>query len=184
MTKRLKNPSFWMAVVLLVANGAVWVYALAPGEPAVQSRPRQEPGLAELRDRLREGGHSGEPFSLEITSREAAETIVWYLDGRPNIPFGEPEVAIAPGGVAARGVAEIAGLRVGLAGEARIELLDGVPVVTLQDLDVAGVAVPGFVRDRIQSEIDAQFGLARDLPVRIDLLRLEEGRAIVQGVIR
>mgnify|MGYP000211082160 CR=1 FL=1 len=44
-----------------------------------------------------------------------------------------------PDGVAARGVAEIAGLRVGLSGKAYIELLDGVPIVQLGDLDVGGV---------------------------------------------
>ena len=184
MKRMLRNPSLWLALVLLVANGAAWAYALAPEGPAVEVSPRLEPGLADLRDRLREGGHSGEPFNLEITDQEAAETIAWYLDGRPNIPFGEPVVTITAGGVAARGVAEIAGLQVGLSGEAAIELVDGVPIVTLGDLDVAGVAVPRFVRDRIQAEIDAQFRLAQNLPVRIDTVRLEEGRATVEGVIR
>jgi hypothetical protein len=81
-------------------------------------------------------------------------------------------------------VAEIAGLRVGLSGMADIKLRDGVPVVTLADLDVAGVAVPGLVRDRIQAEVDTQFGLAQDLPLIIDEVVLGEGRATVRGVIR
>ena len=53
-----------------------------------------------------------------------------------------------------------------------------------QRLDVAGVAVPGFVQDRIQAEVDAQFSLAQDLPLIVDELVLEEGRAIVRGTIR
>jgi hypothetical protein len=150
----------------------------------VAVEPRLEPDIAELRDRLREGGHSGEPFTLEVTDQEAAETIAWYLAARPAIPFREPQVFITPEGITARGVAEIAGLRVGLSGRANIVLRDGVPIVTLADLDVAGVAVPGFVRDRIQAEIDAQFSLAQDLPLIIDELLLEEGRATVQGTIR
>jgi hypothetical protein len=182
--KTLKNPSFWIALLLLVANGVAWAYALAPEGPAVLVEPRLEPDIADLRQRLIEGGHSGEPFSLEVTDGEAAETIAWYLSRHPNIPFREPQVAIDPEGIVARGVAEIAGLRVGLTGRADIELRDGVPIVTLGDLDVAGVAVPGFVQDRIQAEIDAQFSLAQNLPVIIDALILEEDRATVRGTIR
>jgi hypothetical protein len=185
MAKRaLTNPSFWIALVLLTANGLAWAYALAPEDPALVVEPRLEPDLADLRQRLIEGGHGGEPFRIEITNQEATETIAWYLDRHPSIPFRDPQVFIEPDGVAARGVAEIAGLRVGLSGKAYIELLDGVPVVRLGDLDVGGVAVPGVVQDRIQAEIDAQFSLAQDLPLIIDELVLEAGVATVQGTIR
>lgn len=182
--RTLTNPSFWLALVLLVANGAAWAYALAPEGPAVVVEPRLPPDIADLRDRLAEGGHGGESFTVEITQQEAAETIAWYLERNQNIPFREPQVFITPDGISAKGMAEIAGFRVGLSGRADIELRDGVPYVTLEDLDVAGVAVPGFVRDRIQAEIDAQFGLAQDLPLIIDELVLEEGRAAVRGTVR
>jgi len=178
------NPNLWFVLVLLLANGAMWAYALAPEGPAIQVEPRLEQDLADLRDRLREGGHSGETFTIEITDQEAAETIAWYLKPRPNVPFAEPQVFITPQGVSARGVAEVAGLRVGVSGRAIIVLQDGVPTVTLADLDVAGVAVPGFVRNTIQSEIDAQFALAQDLPIIIDELILEAGKATVRGTIR
>lgn len=185
MIKRtLINLNFWIALMLLVANGVAWAYALAPEGPAVEVQPRLEPDIADLRDRLIEDGHSGESFRLEVTGQEAAETIAWYLSRHPGIPFREPQVSITPEGISARGVAEIAGLRVGLTGRAGIALREGVPYVTLEDLDVAGVAVPGFVQDRIQAEIDAQFGLAQNLPLVIDELQLEEGRATVQGTIR
>jgi hypothetical protein len=185
MIKRtLTSLNFWIALALLVANGVAWAYALTPEGPAVTVEPRLEPDIAELRQRLIEGGHSGEPFVIEITDQEAAETIAWYLQRYPRIPFGEPQVFIRPDGVLAKGVAEIAGLRVGLTGEAHIELRDGVPIVTLGDLAVAGVGVPGFVRDRIQQEIDDQFALAQTLPLIMDEPVLKEGRATVQGTIR
>lgn len=184
MKRLLTNPNFWIALALLLANGAAWAYALAPEGPAVQIEPRLEPELATLREKLIEGGHSGEPFSIEVTDQEGAETIAWYLSRHPSIPFRDPQVSIWPDGVAATGVAEIAGLRVGISGRARIELHDGVPDVTVAELSVAGVGVPGFVRSRIQSEIDAQFALAHNLPVIIDEFNLEPGRATVRGTIR
>jgi hypothetical protein len=182
--KTVGSPSFWFALILLLANGLAWTYALAPEGPTVTVEPRLESDLAALREKLIEGGHSGEPFTMEITDQEAAETIAWYLSNHPDIPFGEPQVSIRPDGILAKGTAEIAGLRVGLTGRAGIELREGVPYVTLEDLDVAGVAVPGFVQERIQAEIDAQFSLAQDLPLAIDELHLEEGQATMQGTIR
>jgi hypothetical protein len=143
-----------------------------------------EPDIAVLREKLIEGNHSGEPFTVEITNQEAAETIAWYVDRNPSIPFRQPQVFIHTYGITAKGVAEIAGLRVGLTGRAHIRLRDGVPIITLGDLDVAGVAVPGFVRDRIQDEIDEQFALAQDLPILIEELVLEEGRGTMRGTIR
>jgi hypothetical protein len=180
----LRSLNFWIAFLLLAANGAAWAYALAPEGPAIKVEPRLEADLAALRQKLIEGGHSGEPFTVGITDLEAAETIAWYLDRHPSVPFRDPQVFVQPDGITAKGVAEVAGLRVGLTGRATIQLQDGVPLVTVEDLDLAGVAVPGFVRDRIQAEIDAQFSLAQDLPVSIEELRLEEGRATVRGTIR
>lgn len=186
MKRTLSSSSFWFALLLLLANGAAWAYALAPGAegPAAVVEPRLEPQLADLRQRLIEGGHGGEPFVVEVTDQEAAETIAWYLERHPGVPFGQPQVFITPAGVTARGVGQVAGLRVGVAGTARIILDDGVPLVTLANLDVAGVAVPAFVRSTIQSEIDAQFALAQNLPVRIDELLLEEGKTTIRGIIR
>ncbi len=178
------NPNLWFALALLLANGAMWAYALIPEGTAVQVEPRLEPGLADLRDRLREGGHGGEPFILEITDQEASETIAWYLARHPRIPFARPQVFITPEGITAQGVAEIAGLRVGVRGSAHITLRDGVPLITLESLELAGVGVPPFVRDRIQAEIDAQFALARHLPVVIEELTLAEGMVTVRGTIR
>ncbi len=180
----LRSPNLWVPVLLLIANGIAWLSALASGEPYVVE-PRLEPGLADLRARLDEGGHSGEPFTLVVTDQEAAETIAWYLARHPRIPFARPRVAFHPGVVEAWGEAHVAGLRVGLHGRARIVLQDGVPVVTVEELGMAGLSVPGFVRQRIQQEVDAQLDLSdRRLPVIITRFELEEGQAVIEGTIR
>ena len=136
-------------------------------------------------ERLIEGGHSGEPFTVVVTNQEAEETIAWYLSGHPRVPFANPRVEIHPDVIEARGEAHVAGLRVGLHGQARIVLQDGVPIVTVEDLGMAGLSVPGFVRRRIQQEVDAQFDLSgRQLPVIITRFELTEGQAVVEGSIR
>jgi len=180
----LKSPSVWILTLLLIANGVAWASALAPGEARV-IEPRLEPDLAALRERLSEGGHSGEPFTVVVTNQEAEETIAWYLDRHPRVPFANPRVEIHPDVIEARGEANVAGLRVGLHGRARIVLQDGLPIVTVEDLGMAGLSVPGFVRQRIQQEVNTQFAVdPQTFPVTIIRFELTEGRAIVEGTIR
>jgi hypothetical protein len=180
----LKRPNLWIVALLLIANGLAWASALAPGEVRI-IEPRLEPDLAALRERLIEGGHSGEPFTVVVTNQEAEETIAWYLDRHPRVPFANPHVEIHPHVIDARGEANVAGLRVGLHGRAQIVLQDGVPVVTVKDLGMAGLSVPGFVRQRIQQEVDAQLDLdPQQFPVIITRFELTEGQAIVEGTIR
>ncbi len=185
MLKRaISNPNLWIALILLLANGAAWAYALAPAGPAATVQPRLEPGIAELAQQVSEGGRSGEPFDLEITDQEAAETIAYFLARSPDVPFRDVQVFIHPQGITADGVAELAGLRVGVVVQLQMTLRDGAPIVTVQDLQLAGMAVPGFVRNRIQEELDAQFSAAQGLPLVIDTLTLEEGRGTLRGTIR
>lgn len=180
----LKKPGFWFLALLLIVNGIAWVSALSPGEVRVVE-PRLEPDLADLRERLIEGDHSGEPFTIVVTNQEAEETIAWYLDRHPRVPFANPRVEIHPDVIEAWGEAHVAGLRVGLHGRARIVLRDGVPVVTVEDLGMAGLSVPGFVRQRIQQEVDAQFDIdPASFPVIISRFELIEGQAVVKGTIR
>ena len=180
----LKSPSLWILALLLAANGIAWASALSLREVRI-IEPRLEPDLADLRDRIIEGGHSGESFTIVVTNQEAEETIVWYLDRHPSVPFANPRVEIHLDVVEAWGEAHVAGLRVGLHGRARVVLRGGVPVVTVEELGMAGLRVPGFVRQRIQQEVDAQFDLSdQDLPVIITRFELTEGQAVVEGTIR
>lgn len=180
----LKRPNLWILVMLLMANGVAWVSALAPGQVRLVE-PRLEPDLADLRERLIEGGHSGEPFTVIVTNQEAEETIAWYLDRHPRVPFANPRVEIHPDVIEAWGEAHVAGLRVGLHGRARIVLREGLPAVTVEDLGMAGLSVPRFVRQRIQQEVDAQFDLdPTSFPVIISRFGLIEAQAVVEGTIR
>ena len=86
MGRMLKNPSLWIVLVLLLANGMAWAYTLAPEGPATVVEPRLAPQVADLRQRMNEGGHSGEPFSLELTEQEATEMLPGTWTANPMCP--------------------------------------------------------------------------------------------------
>ena len=184
LTRSLRNLNLWIVVALLAANGLAWALTFTARAPAYVVEPKLDPDLADLRERLIEGTHHGESFEATVTNLEAEQTITWYLERHPNVPFRYPRVAIHPDGIEVWGEAHVAGLRVGLEGRANIVLRDGVPITTVEHLGMAGVSIPNFVRRRIQAEIDKQLALAHDLPVILETFELQEGQVTANGTIR
>ena len=183
-SRSLRNPNLWIVVALLAANGLVWALTFGARGPEHVVEPKLDPDLADLRERLIEGTHRGESFEAIITNLEAEQTITWYLEHHPNVPFRYPRVAIHPDGIEVWGEAHVAGLRVGLEGRANVVLRDGVPITTVEHLGMAGVSIPDFVQRRIQTEVDKQLALAHDLPVIIETFELQEGQVVASGTIR
>lgn len=185
MRRALRSPHLYVALVLTVAAVLAWGSALRPAGPLYQAQPVLESDLADLRNRLIEGGHSGERFELRITDQEAAETIAWFLDRHPEVPFRHPRIAFHPGEIEAWGVATVLGLEVSIHGRATMHLEDGVPIVRLTELGVAGAPVPGFVLRAIQDAVYQQVDLSnRPLPVVFTALEIREGEMWAEGVIR
>jgi hypothetical protein len=181
----LKSINLWIALVLLVANGLAWVTALEPSGPTYTVEPVLESSLDDLRTRLREGGHSGERFELDVTGQEAAESIAWFLSNHPEIPFRHPRIEFHPDEVEAWGDVEVLGLQLSIHGQATMVLENGIPVVTLTDIQVAGAPVPGFVLEAVQDAVYQQVDLSnREMPVIFETLELREGKAIASGTIR
>ena len=181
----LKPINLWIALALLIANGLAWATALASSGPSYIAEPILEPSLDDLRNRLIEGGYSGEPFELHITDREAAESIAWAIDKSPEIPFRNPRIAIHPDVIEAWGEVKVLGLKLSIHIWATVVLEDGVPIFTIADLEVAGAPVPGFVLEAVQDAVYEQVDLSnRKLPVIFETLELREGEAVASGTIR
>lgn len=181
----LRPLNLYVALALLAANGLAWASALAPSGPAYVAEPVLEPDLADLRSRLREGGHSGERFELNVTGQKAAESIAWFLGNHPEIPFQHPRIEFHPDVVEAWGEVEVLGMRLAIHGQATMVLQNGIPVVTLTDISVAGAPVPGFVLKAVQDAVYEQVDLShRDLSVIFETLELREGEAVASGTIR
>jgi hypothetical protein len=180
----VKGRNFWIAVGLLLANGLAWLGA-PPAWDLIQVEPRIAPQIDALRTKVDSGEAGGESFRVVVSEREMAETVAWFLDRHPEIPFSHPWVEIEPGGVTGRGLAHVLGLRTPVEGRARVELEDGVPVFTVQDLGVAGLMAPGPVLDAVRRELEARLDFGPDsLPVEVTRLELGEGTITLEGVIR
>ena len=93
-----RNPSrlrrslhLWIALGLLLANGLAWVNSASAAMPP-SARPRLDPQISAIREKLWSGKAKGETFQIVITEQMAAEAVAWFLARHPEVPFSHPEV--------------------------------------------------------------------------------------------
>ncbi|MBN1889578.1 MAG: hypothetical protein JW850_16400 [Thermoflexales bacterium] len=177
----LGHPNLWIALALIAANLYTWGVVLQARQPPYVVDPIRDPEIETLLEYIYSGSHSGESWEVTLTELEAEQTITWYLDRYPQIPFKYPRVRITPDYVSGEGDATLAGLRVHVGGKARVTLKDGLPVVDILELSLP---IPGPLRQAIEDEIQAQLRRAELLPVRFTSAEWREGEVLVRGYVR
>lgn len=176
----LRARNLWIAVVLLVANGVAWVNAAGSSLPEVE--PILHPEIAEIRAHWQARDAVGETFRVVVTEQMAAETIAWFIEPRPQLPFSHPWFEISPDGVEGGGLIHVMGLRTPVRGRARIWLENGRPEGVVEKIDVAGASAPPFVLDAVAEAQSVYDELS--LPIEITRLELREGEVLIEGVYR
>lgn len=180
--KRLRlGLNSWLALGIAAANLFMWGRVLSALTEPYVVEPIRDPEVVALLDYIRSGEHSGEAWEVTLTELEAEQTIAWYLQRYPQIPFAHPRVTITPDSVAGEGDATIAGLRVHVGGKARITLVEGLPQVEILALSLP---VPGPIRQALETEIQRQLRRADLLPVRFTEAEWRDGEVTVRGYIR
>jgi hypothetical protein len=173
--------NLWVAIGLIVANVFTWARVLtAVTNPHVVD-PVVDPEVRALLDYIASGNHSGEKWEVTLTELEAEQTITWYLNKYPQIPFAYPEIHITPESIAGEGDVIITGLHFHVSGEARVTLKKGLPVVEILDLNLP---LPPSMKRAIEDEIQTQLQRAERLPVRFSAAEWGDGVVVVRGVIR
>src|SRR5512143_614433 len=159
----LQRLNLWIALGLVIANLYAWANVLSAAAAPYIVEGVRDPEIVTLLDYIQSGKHSGETWQVTLTELEAEQTITWYLQRYPQIPFAHPRVTITPDYVSGEGDATVAGLRVHVGGKARITLSNGLPVVQILDLSLP---LPAPIRQAIEDEIQVQLRRADALPVR------------------
>lgn len=179
--KSSKRLNFWIAATIILINLFAWTSILLAESEAYIVKPVRDPEIVALLEHIHSGDHSGEEWQVTLTELEAEQTITWYLQRYPQIPFQYPQVEITPEYVGGEGDATIAGLRVHVGGKAQITLVEGLPQVKILELSLP---IPGPIRQAIEDEIQVQLRRAELLPVRFSSAEWREGEVVVRGVIR
>jgi hypothetical protein len=168
-------------LALIAANLFTWARLLTNAPEPYVVDPVRDPEVVALLDYIRSGDHSGESWEVTLTELEAEQTLTWYLNRWPQIPFAHPRVEIAPDYLIGEGDVTIAGLLVHVSGKGRITLKDGLPLVQILELSIP---LPAPLRRALETEIETQLRRADELPVRFSSADWRDGEVTVRGVIR
>jgi hypothetical protein len=173
--------NFLIATILILANLFAWAGLLLAAPAPYVVEPILDSEVETLLAQIRSGDQSGEHWEVTLTELEAEQTITWYLQRYPQIPFKHPDIEITSDHVVGEGDATIAGLRVHVGGKARITVAEGLPQMEILELSLP---VPGPIQQAIENEIQVQLRRADLLPVRFTSAEWREGEVEVRGVIK
>jgi hypothetical protein len=171
-----------IALGLALVNLFVWAQMLlALAQPHIVD-PIMDPEVQGLLNYISSGKHSGETWQVNLTELEAEQTITWYLQKYPQIPFAYPQVKITPDYVTGEGDVLVTGLRLHVSAKVHIILNEtGLPVVKIISLNLP---LPPAMRQVIEDEIQVQLRRADLLPVRFTSAEWKNGEVVVKGVIK
>lgn len=178
---RQTGSNFWIAITLIFVNLFTWTRMITTAEEPYVVDPIMDPEVEALLAHIRSGDHSGETWEVTLTELEAEQTITWYLQRWPQIPFAHPKVTITPDFIAGEGDATIAGIRIHAGGQGKVIIQDGLPVVEIHRLSLP---LPRPIREALEREIRSQLRRADELPVRFTSAEWRDGEVTVTGVIR
>jgi hypothetical protein len=178
---RGRSLNVWIAAILIAVNLYVWAGTLlAASAPYVVDAVRA-PQIVALLEHIQSGNRSGEEWEVTLTDLEAEQTVTWYLQRYPQIPFEHPRVRMTPDSISGDGDATIAGLRIHVGGKVRVTLKDGLPVVQILELNLP---LPPPIRAALEQEIATQLSRADRLSVRFTSAQWGQGTVTVKGYIR
>jgi len=170
-----------LTILFVAANVLAWSQVLAVQPHIVE--PIMDPEVEALLSYIRSGDHSGETWEVTLTELEAEQTITWYLQKYPQIPFAYPDVEITPDYIAGEGDVTVPGLpvRVHVGAKVNVTLKNGLPVVKILSLSLP---FPQPVQDAIEQGIQNGLQRAAELPVRFTSAEWGDGVVVVKGTIR
>jgi hypothetical protein len=155
----------------------------------VRSEKRTEPQLSEqleqFMEKLKSGTHGGEPFELALTDEELEEALAWYSLEHSGFPLEDARVSIGPDGLEISGEARVGAARMPVIARADVSVNEGVPAITVDQIQVGEMGLPDFVRFELEDQLNRFLAMrGGELPVLIEELELSDGLLTVAGSIR
>ena len=171
-----------LLVVVAVAAAAALLGVSATAAPDLGDAPRgpadgpDQPTIAATLGTRLATALLVQPTALASLSEADLTVIVRAGNPHPD-SFGDPEARVRDGLVVVDGATDVGPLHVTAVGRFAVSLVhdaDGTPDIAaaLREVDAGKLTLPGFVRDRLASDLEASAGIGRVLSSAPSLFRL------------
>jgi hypothetical protein len=146
-----------------------------------------DPEISSLSELNAEMSRSAPDRAVQIRYQEDAlnREIAALWTNNPELPYRDVIVELQPGRVTLTGRVTVLGFEVNAEVLGKVLALDCVPQLEIEDLSVAGLMTPRFVKDQVQEMVfEAMAWYPADYPLCLEEIVLEDGRATVYGYRR
>jgi hypothetical protein len=175
--------------LLTVANLVLGVTLLATGGgtsqvEAIAPPPKLPAQLVELASSIDEGRH-GEAYELVLSEEELTAAAAYFLSFTPEVRFTRLKISISGEKVTIDGVTKGLPITTPVRVTGTVLARGGLPQASVDDVGLGETALPGFLRDRIVQEINANLDFSRyPLALSVDVLELRPGYVTIRGRIK
>jgi hypothetical protein len=127
----------------------------------------------------------GRPVQIRYQETALNQEIAALVENNPKLPYHNVRVDLKPDRVIVKGNATVLGFPVGTEVVGRLAVKNCALQVEIEQISIAGVLTPGFVKDQIKSMvIEAATWYPSDYPLCLEQIVLGEERATVYGTRR
>jgi hypothetical protein len=169
-------------VILLLAAFAVrQPWADGAKQVAVPALP---PEIQDLQVRLA-SGHHDEPYAVSLTDAELTAALAHYAATVPDVPFTGIQATILGDQVAVDAVTRGLAIPIPVHATVSLSASNGVPAARVNDVRIAGAALPASVHDQLRRQANSSLDLSQyDLPLTVDTLQLSPGNLAFAGQLK
>jgi len=127
----------------------------------------------------------GRPVQIRYQETALNQEIAALVENNPKLPYQNVRIDLKPDRVIVKGYATVLGFPVGTEVVGRLAVKNCALQVEIEQISIAGVLTPGFVKEQIKSMvIEATTWYPSDYPLCLEQIVLGEERATVYGTRR
>ena len=154
------------------------VSSLSPEAPALPAE------VQDLQATIAAGRH-GESYDVTLSQEQLSSLANSFLETRPAIPFTDVRIVIDGEKVIADATTKGLAITLPLRVTGIISAKNGSPLLQIEEVSLGRASLPGFMRDRILSEVNASLDFSRySIPLTVETIELRDGMLSVRGTVK
>lgn len=155
---------------------------------SLESAPSLNEKISGLETAVASTRTSSAPITLRITEQELTSKAAELLSkdsAQSQYDIRNVQIRLLPGEVLTTASVKMGGFDLPLTIKAQMEAKDGRPAVTVTEMDLGPMPLPGSLRDQITNTFQSEMSkIWADSPIEIQEIRIEQGVAIISGLAK
>lgn len=156
----------------------------SPASSAAPATSELPAPVQDIQAKIATGRH-GESYDVALSQEQLSALADSFLATRPTIPFSNVHITIDGEKVIADATTKGLAITLPIRVTGVISAKNGSPSAQVEQVSLGGASLPGFIRDRILSEVNASLDFSRySIPLTVETIEMRQGMMAVRGTVK